>query len=74
MAFTTPEPRSSPARPGLEGEVVRSDKTGSSQKKAEHSKANEGDRTVGDALRAVYQDAVAESIPDEMLDLLHKLG
>ena len=29
---------------------------------------------VGDALRAVYREAVAESIPDEMLDLLNKLG
>ncbi len=33
-----------------------------------------GSRNVGDALRAVYQDAVAESVPDEMLDLLKKLG
>lgn len=32
-----------------------------------------GDRSVGDALRAVYQDAVGESVPDEMLDLLKKL-
>ena len=29
---------------------------------------------VGDALRAVYQDAISESVPDEMLDLLRKLG
>lgn len=28
---------------------------------------------VGNALRAVYQDAVGESVPDEMLDLLSKL-
>lgn len=33
-----------------------------------------GSRNVGDALRAVYQDAVSESVPDEMLDLLKKLG
>ena len=31
-------------------------------------------RNVGDALRAVYHDAVAESVPDEMLELLKKLG
>ena len=29
---------------------------------------------VGDALRTVYQRAVAEDIPPEMLDLLGKLG
>ena len=29
---------------------------------------------VGEALRAVYRDAVAEQVPDEMLDLLNKLG
>ena len=29
---------------------------------------------VGDALRAVYREAVAEAVPDEMLDLLNKLG
>lgn len=29
---------------------------------------------VGNALRAVYHDAVAEAVPDEMLDLLNKLG
>ncbi len=28
---------------------------------------------VGNALRAVYQDAVGENVPDEMLDLLSKL-
>jgi hypothetical protein len=30
-------------------------------------------KNVGDALRAVYQDAAGEAIPDEMLDLLSKL-
>lgn len=29
---------------------------------------------VGEALRAVYRDAVAETVPDEMLDLLNKLA
>ncbi len=28
---------------------------------------------LGNALRAVYQDAIGESVPDEMLDLLSKL-
>lgn len=29
--------------------------------------------SLGNALRAVYQDAAGESVPDEMLDLLNKL-
>ncbi|MEP9402670.1 NepR family anti-sigma factor [Sphingomonas silueang] len=37
-------------------------------------KADKKDSSVlGNALRAVYQDAVGESVPDEMLDLLNKL-
>ena len=32
------------------------------------------DSAVGSALRAVYQGAVEEKIPDEMLDLLGKLN
>lgn len=28
---------------------------------------------LGNALRAVYQDAASETVPDEMLDLLNKL-
>jgi hypothetical protein len=39
--------------------------------------ASSGDRkesaSLGNALRAVYQDAIGESVPDEMLDLLNKL-
>ncbi|WP_375427782.1 NepR family anti-sigma factor [uncultured Sphingomonas sp.] len=31
------------------------------------------DREVGEALRSVYDKAVQESVPDEMLDLLSKL-
>ena len=42
--------------------------------KAGDMKAGGSDRQVGDALRAVYQNAVSENIPDEMLDLLNKLG
>ncbi|WP_156437835.1 MULTISPECIES: NepR family anti-sigma factor [unclassified Sphingomonas] len=29
---------------------------------------------VGDALRAVYRETIDEAVPDEMLDLLRKLG
>lgn len=32
------------------------------------------DQRVGRALRSVYQETVDESVPDEMLDLLKKLG
>ncbi|WP_294300276.1 NepR family anti-sigma factor [uncultured Sphingomonas sp.] len=32
------------------------------------------ERDVGEALRAVYHDAASETVPDEMLELLKKLG
>ncbi len=32
------------------------------------------DRDTGAALRSIYQQAIDERIPDEMLDLLGKLG
>lgn len=31
------------------------------------------EKSVGDALRAVYREAVDEQVPDELLDLLKKL-
>lgn len=37
------------------------------------SGVNAKDRDVGDALRAVYREAVDEQIPDDLLDLLKKL-
>jgi len=40
--------------------------------KARNRKKQSAD--VGDALRTVYERAVAEDIPPEMLDLLGKLG
>ncbi|WP_343527983.1 NepR family anti-sigma factor [Sphingomonas sp.] len=33
-----------------------------------------GDKDTGSALRQAYQKTVDEKIPDEMLDLLSKLG
>lgn len=36
--------------------------------------AKGGERNVGEALRAVYHEAVDENIPKEMLDLLNKLS
>ncbi|MGK6321223.1 NepR family anti-sigma factor [Sphingomonas sp. DT-204] len=55
---------------------MRSEKTDSDPKmrKKGERKQKRDDRSVGEALRAVYQDAVSENIPDEMLDLLNKLG
>ena len=41
-------------------------------RKPRNRKKQSGD--VGDALRSVYERAVAEDIPPEMLDLLGKLG
>ena len=32
------------------------------------------DEAMGTALRSVYHNAVSEPVPDEMLDLLRKLG
>jgi hypothetical protein len=32
------------------------------------------DEAMGTALRTVYHNAVSEPVPDEMLDLLRKLG
>lgn len=43
-------------------------------KKAGKEPARGAEANVGEALRAVYREAVTESIPDEMLDLLNKLG
>jgi hypothetical protein len=37
-------------------------------------RASGGERDVGAALRSVYQKTVEESVPDEFLDLLGKLG
>ncbi|MHA6720900.1 NepR family anti-sigma factor [Sphingomonas sp. RS6] len=35
--------------------------------------ASRPDRVVGDALRQAYDEALQESIPDDLLDLLKKL-
>jgi hypothetical protein len=61
---------------GVEGDQVVSDTDEKAKppKTARSKKTNRADRDVGHALRAVYQDAVAESVPDDLLDLLNKLG
>jgi len=46
----------------------------SSAKKAVTPSSDKKDTSnLGNALRAVYQDAAGEAVPDEMLDLLSKL-
>lgn len=37
------------------------------------SDANRPGRSVGEALRQAYDEAVRESVPDDLLDLLKKL-
>ncbi len=54
--------------------VSDTDEKAKPPKTARSKKTNRADRDVGHALRAVYQDAVAESVPDDLLDLLNKLG
>lgn len=39
-----------------------------------HPRTGPTEKSVGDALRAVYREAVDENVPDSMLDLLSKLG
>lgn len=54
--------------------VSAKDEKNMSPRRAESGVAPKGGANVGEALRAVYRDAVAETIPDEMLDLLNKLA
>lgn len=67
-----------PGITGMMGDRVSSPKADKIQKAASASaksaKSNRLDKSVGTALRAVYHDAVSERVPDEMLDLLSKLG
>ncbi|HEU4968222.1 MAG TPA: NepR family anti-sigma factor [Sphingomonas sp.] len=43
------------------------------ERKAARPKGTAPDSSVGQALRSVYEKAVGEEIPQEMLDLLGKL-
>ncbi|MHA6722339.1 NepR family anti-sigma factor [Sphingomonas sp. RS2018] len=59
-----------------QGDMVsarKDDRTMEPVKSTRNKSGREGSN-VGDALRAVYQDAISETVPDEMLDLLKKLG
>ncbi|PCD03945.1 hypothetical protein COC42_06380 [Sphingomonas spermidinifaciens] len=55
---------------GLQGEIVGSDNHPPKPPKTPPAPAN---KNVGDALRAVYREAVEEAVPDDLLDLLKKL-
>jgi hypothetical protein len=61
---------------GMQGDFVVSakDEKQTPPSKAGSNASRTGGANVGEALRAVYRDAVAENIPDEMLDLLNKLA
>jgi hypothetical protein len=57
----------------------KSEKTGAPSEPAKKGKSKDkasGDRNpvVGEALRSIYQRTIDESVPQEMLDLLGKLG
>lgn len=49
------------------------DKTKKPPKRKGGSGGGRGGRSVGDALRQAYDDAVRETVPDDLLDLLKKL-
>jgi len=57
----------------------KSEKTGALREPARKTKSKDkasSDRNpvVGEALRSIYQRTIDESVPQEMLDLLGKLG
>ncbi len=61
----------------MSSEKVGSDVGGKKRPPKGHKRDSQGNpsgRSVGEALRDIYHGAVAEPVPDEMLDLLNKLG
>jgi hypothetical protein len=60
--------------PGQTDNMNDTESAVSSLKSSKTGSRNAQDKSVGDALRAVYHDAVDEKVPDSMLDLLSKLG
>lgn len=61
---------------GIQGEIVRPDNKADTQPSPirRGGKAQGKERNIGDSLRAVYREAVEETVPDELLDLLKKLS
>ena len=65
----------------LRGTTLPSDRDSSTEPKrkaagkaADKAKQGGGNKEMGTALRSVYEKTVNEPIPDEMMDLLGKLG
>ncbi len=60
---------------GTEDHALSSEKEPPAKKPAagQRGPADVREREMGEALRSVYDEAVQESVPDELLDLLSKL-
>lgn len=61
----------------LRGSQLASDRPPSKGNKPadkDHESKKERDEAMGAALRSVYHAAASEPVPDQMLDLLNKLG
>jgi len=63
-------------RVALRGMTLSSDRDLSKEPKRKTAEATkkDGNKDMGAALRSVYDKTLKETIPDEMLDLLGKLG
>ena len=59
--------------PGRTDDMNASNSDTSNVKSPDPGPRNLNEKSVGDALRAVYREAVGEQVPDSMLDLLSKL-
>ena len=59
--------------PIVGGNVVSNVTRKTQARAVESPKSGETDSDVGNALRSVYEKAIGEGIPQEMLDLLGKL-
>lgn len=65
---------------GTDDKPGRTDEMNDTHSKTSKPKTSGGgqhhprEKSVGDALRAVYDEAIDEKVPDSMLDLLSKLG
>lgn len=59
--------------PGRTDDMNASNSDTSNVKSPDSGPRNLNEKSVGDALRAVYREAVGEQVPDSMLDLLSKL-
>jgi len=70
LVFKSPAGRRVP-----EGEMVRSANDPAKKPRNRSGvEENRNEKNVGDALRRVYSETVDEEIPDDLLDLLNKLG